>query len=226
MPIQVDTFVDSDWAGCKATARSTSGGAARLGWHPVKTWSTTQTVVAMSSGEAELYSLTKGAAQTLGLISLGRDLGIQLSGLLHTDASATLGIVSREGLGKLRHVQVQYLWIQDRIRGGDLCASKIPGQQNPADLMTKYLAGADILRHTEELGYTLHDNRAEIAPQLSRVSTIDHDNHDDCWKEETETCVTREHRRPRMRLFTPLRVTGAPNAQALTATRITRGDVL
>ncbi len=95
---QFDVFVDSDWAGCKTTARSTSGGAAKFGWHTIKTWSATQTVVALSSGEAELYSLTKGAAQTLGLIAMARDLGIEAGGMLHTDASAALGIVPR-GIG-------------------------------------------------------------------------------------------------------------------------------
>ena len=89
-----------------------------VGMHTIKTWSTTQAVVAMSSGEAELYSLTKGAAQCLGAISLGRDLGVHFNGLVHTDANAALGIIQREGLGKLRHIRVQYLWIQDRIRGG------------------------------------------------------------------------------------------------------------
>ncbi len=99
MPKEIDTFTDSDWAGCKATARSTSGGVAKVGWHTVKTWSTTQSVVALSSGEAELYSLTKGAAQALGLMALARDLGISIGGRVHTDASAALGIVQREGLG-------------------------------------------------------------------------------------------------------------------------------
>ena len=51
-----DAFMDSDWAACRSTGRSTSGGLVKLGWHPIKTWSTTQTVVAMSSGEAKLYS--------------------------------------------------------------------------------------------------------------------------------------------------------------------------
>ena len=118
MPKQLDVFVDSDFAGCKSTARSTSGGAARWGWHTVKSWSATQATIALSSGEAELYSLTKGVAQTMGLIAMAKDLGVTMDGTLHTDASAALGIVAREGLGKLRHVKVQYLWIQDRIRGG------------------------------------------------------------------------------------------------------------
>ena len=50
----VDVFVDADWAGCKRSARSTSGGAIMMGWHTIKTWSSTQATVALSSGESEL----------------------------------------------------------------------------------------------------------------------------------------------------------------------------
>ena len=64
------------------------------GWHTVKTWSTTQAIVAMSSGESELYSLTKGAAQALGLMALAANFGVCLESRVHTDASATLGIDS------------------------------------------------------------------------------------------------------------------------------------
>ena len=226
IPTQFDVFIDSDWAGCKATRRSTSGGAAKFGWHTIKSWSTTQTVVAMSSGEAELYSLTKGAAQTLGLMSLAQDLGIAAGGKLHTDANAALGIIQREGLGKLRHVNVQYLWIQDRIRGGELQACKVPGQNNPADMMTKHVPAVDILKHTEDLCITLHTSRAEIAPTLSSIATVNGDNGDKDHWEVVEDVAKRVHQRPRRELFTPLRVEGSPPAKALTATRMTRGKFL
>ena len=138
-PEGFDVYVDADWAGCKSTCRSTSGGAAMHGWHTVKTWASTQSVVAMSSGESELYSMTKGAANALGLIALAADFGLERIGKVHTDASATLGIVRRQGLGKLRHINVQYLWLQDRTRTGDLEVHKVAGADNPADLMTKHL---------------------------------------------------------------------------------------
>ncbi len=219
-PSTVDTHVDSDWAGCKHTARSTSGGAARLGWHVVKTWSSTQATVALSSGEAELYSLVKGAAQTLGLISLARDFGIQLEGRVHTDASAALGIVSRQGLGKVRHLRVQYLWIQERVRKGDLAMKKVPGAENPADLLTKHLAAADMLRHTEDLCITLHNDRADAAPQLSGVSTVAID--EGRFLQENGLIIF-EHERPRTTLMTPSRVNGVAPLKALVAARRTRG---
>ena len=61
-PTHVNVFTDSDWAGCKTTCRRTSGGAALWGSHCIKAWSSTQATVALSSAEAELYALTKGAA--------------------------------------------------------------------------------------------------------------------------------------------------------------------
>ena len=114
------------------------------GWHCVKTWSSTQATVALSSGESELYSLTKGASQALGLMALAADLGVKLDVRMHTDASATLGIVQRQGLGKLRHIGVQYLWLQERVKSGSMEVKKIAGVGNPADLMTKHLAAADL----------------------------------------------------------------------------------
>jgi len=195
-----------------------------LGHHLIKSWSSTQQVIALSSGEAELYSLTKGAAQTLGLIAMAKGLGVTMDGTLHTDASAALGIIAREGLGKLRHVKVQYLWIQDRIRGGDLTAQKVAGVDNPADLLTKYLAAQDIIRHAENIGHTLHDTRAEMMPALVKCSTVTFDEDEkDTWVREDGRAV-RRHGQPRWCLFTPLRVEGAPTVRSLTSTRITEGE--
>ena len=65
----------------------------------MKSWSTTQQAIAMSSAEAELYALTKAAAQIIGLASMATYFNITLNGLVHTDSSAALGIVHRLGLG-------------------------------------------------------------------------------------------------------------------------------
>ena len=58
----IKVSVDTDYAGCKRTRRSTSGGIAQLGDHLIKTWSITQAVIALSSGEAEYYGIVKGAS--------------------------------------------------------------------------------------------------------------------------------------------------------------------
>ncbi len=216
-PGVIDAYVDADWAGCKKTCRSTSGGALMHGWHCVKTWSSTQATVALSSGESELYSLTKGASQAIGLMALAADLGIAVNAKMHTDASATLGIVQRQGLGKLRHIGVQYLWLQERVRDGTMVVKKVAGIDNPADLMTKHLAAVDIERHIEHLNFERHSDRASAAPRLGAVIAAE-----DEWIED-ELTVTRIHSRPRMNRFTPLRVEAAPPVRTLTATRVTSG---
>ena len=49
----LDSRVDTDHAGCLKTRKSTNGGALTLGNHCIRSWSTTQSVIALSSGEAE-----------------------------------------------------------------------------------------------------------------------------------------------------------------------------
>ena len=210
--------MDSDWAGCRGTRRSTSGGVISWGGHVLKSWATTQATVALSSAEAELYSLVKGAAQALGMMAVGRDLGVCLEARVHTDASAALGIIQRQGLGKLRHISIQFLWIQDKVRNNELDVVKIPGKDNPADVLTKNVPAEILERHMRTLGVWTSSDRASSAPQLSYVAA-------DTWKEGTAH-VVRTHHQPRRALFTSLRVHGSPRAKALTPQRITRGVFL
>ena len=58
---------------------------------------------------------------------------------LNTDASAAKGIAMRRGVGKVRHIEVNQLWLQDRVSKGDFSVTKVRGDENPADLMTKHL---------------------------------------------------------------------------------------
>ena len=74
----MELFTDADWAGCRRSRKSTSGGVAMIGNHCVKAWAKTQAVIAKSSAESELYSVVKGATEGLGLITLYKDLVLKL----------------------------------------------------------------------------------------------------------------------------------------------------
>ena len=138
------------------------------GGHCVKHWSSTQTTVTLSSGEAELGGICKGASHALGLQSLANDLGIPLQLEVLADATAAIGICRRRGLGKIRHLHVADLWIQDRVRRGDFLLTKCLGQDNPADMLTKHVSKETMLKHMQFLGLIAEDGRAASAP------TIDH----------------------------------------------------
>ena len=142
---------------------------AKWGHHVLKTWSSTQATVALSSAEAELYALTKGASQALGLVTLLADLGVEVQAAVHTDARAAIGIVRRSGLGKLRHLNVRYLWLQDQVASGSMALHKVHGLINTADLVTKYLAQAAVTKHLDSLDMWVESGRAATAPTLSML---------------------------------------------------------
>ena len=139
--VNVEVHVDTDYAGCRRTRKSTSGGTACLGEHLVKSWSATQAVIALSSGEAEYYGIVKGSSVALGIQSVVNDLGMGTKVKIHTDASAAKGIASRRGLGKVRHIEVNQLWVQEKVAKGEIDLIKIPGTENRADALTKYVEG-------------------------------------------------------------------------------------
>ena len=122
----------------------------------LKSWAKTQKVIAMSSGEAELYAAVKAASESLGVQSLLRDLGVkgEKPPVLHLDAQAAIGTMQRRGLGDARHVDVAWLWVQEAVRDKRILIHKIPGIENPADMMTKYIPAGAIEKHLLNIGCT------------------------------------------------------------------------
>ena len=116
--------------------------------HCIKTWSASQGAVALSSAEAEFYAMVEAVTRAKGLRSLALELGFEnLSNVVHlgTDSSAAKSFVCRRGLGKMRHLEIRDLWLQKEVMEGRLEVSKIRGDENPSDLMTKILGIRDIV---------------------------------------------------------------------------------
>ena len=107
---------ECDWAGDKSTRMSVSAGNIRYGQHLLRSWSKDQTVIAMSSGEAELIAACMATQHAMGRESIARELGVHLDAMeLQVDANAAIGIIVRQGLGKLRHLDLSYLFLHRRI---------------------------------------------------------------------------------------------------------------
>ena len=154
----IDVYTDSDWAGDRISRKSTSGGMLCVAGSIVKSWSKTQSIVARSSGEAEFYALIRGITEALGLRSIGADMGYDFQIRVHVDSSAAKSMVSRTGLGKTRHIQVEFLWAQDIMREKFIVCKKILGTENPSDLCTKPLNKSDMAYLLEKVGATLVDS--------------------------------------------------------------------
>ena len=129
---EISTYVDSDWAGDQSTLQSTSGGLCFRGGHVLKSRDSSQRVIALSSGEAELYAQTKGADQTPGMVSMAADFGNNVEGTVYCDSTAAHGIATRTRWGKVRHIRVQYIRLQERMSEGELRVRKIAGGGEPS----------------------------------------------------------------------------------------------
>ena len=137
-----------------------------MGTTAVRGWSTNQAVIALSSCEAEYYAALKGASQALGFQSMLRDIGLHTTVTLFSDSSAARGIIHRAGLGKLRRLETGYLWLQAAVAKKRLQVRKVNGVENPADLFTKYLTSADMLKHMHFLQMSSEDGRSDVVPKI------------------------------------------------------------
>jgi hypothetical protein len=163
-PCMVDGFTDSDWAGCPKTRRSTSGGVLLHGQHLVHHWSSTQTVVALSSMEAELNAIVKGVAEVLGLKNLLEECGRNLEAVIFTDSSAANGVVHRQGSGKVKHLECRQLWVQGAVFNGQVRVEKVARDFNPADAFTHYTSVHDAARHFKSISLIDPDTEVHKRP--------------------------------------------------------------
>ena len=87
-----------------------------------------------------------------------------------TDASAALGVIGRSGLGKLRHIDTSYLWLQQESIKKKLRMDKVKGTENPADMNTKGLGGDEIAKYIKMLNMGYKEGRSELAPEVHAIT--------------------------------------------------------
>ena len=139
-----------------------------VGEHFLKGWARTQNSVTLSSAEAELVAMGKAAAELIGVGAMSRDFGDETDGVLHADSSAAIAIAKRRGSGKLRHINIASLWIQEKIEQKELTVKKVSGLANPADMMTKHLGREKLETYMRAVGQEVREGRAEGALELQK----------------------------------------------------------
>ena len=100
--------------------------------------SSTQKTLKLSSGESEYSGIVKGASGGLGMIAMAKDMKQDLKLVIETDSSSAKAMGSRRGLGKVRHIELCELWLQDQVARGRIIVNKIRGDDNFSDSLTKH----------------------------------------------------------------------------------------
>ena len=171
--LDLQVYVDSDWAGCSTTRKSTSGVIITILGTCILAISRTQSTLALSSGEAEMYAIGTGSNEALYLRNflLEARLCQALNVVIHTDSTAGKAMSSRFGTSrKTRHVQLRYLFMQDLVKDGVIMLRKVLGTENPADVCTKHVTQDTLLRHLWKLG--IADTYDTIASLLRLPKTL------------------------------------------------------
>ena len=129
--------LETDWAGSESR-RSTTGAFEQYGLHPIEFSCSTQHVIALSSGEAELHATGRAAAGGLQSVQLFVEAGMEPKLEVFTDSSANLGMHNRIGSGRVRHLDVKWLWTQEAVQSGRFSLKKVSTDRNVSDSTTKH----------------------------------------------------------------------------------------
>ena len=89
-----------------------------------------------------------------------------------TDSSAAKGTSNRRGLGKHRHLDTRYLWVQQRTRNGDIAVEKVPGDENSSDILTKHLDSVKMNKCMKQMGFHYCEGRSSIAKELIKGDIV------------------------------------------------------
>ena len=75
-------------------------------------------------------------------------------------------MMQRLGVGSVRHLEVNPLWIQDRVRRGDIEIEKVGGKSNIADALTKYVDRESLEVHIRGSSLRQEEGRHTLAPAV------------------------------------------------------------
>ena len=134
---KVIVWSDSNWAAPK----STSGWLISWNGCTLQTAAKTQSSPALSSAEAEIIAGCEAAKEGRFAANLlaeidGREVELELQ----CDASSAIAFAQRPGLGRVKHLNLRHLWVQEEVLAGRMKIVKIATESNRADLVTKNLS--------------------------------------------------------------------------------------
>ena len=139
----LEVITDADQGGCRETRKSLTSYQLYLDGNLVESKVRSQKSIALSSGESEFVAIVGGASEAIFMKQIGEFLmEVKINIKSRSDSSAARSMCSRQGIGRVRHLDCGMLWIQDNVQKRQIEVSAIPTLTNPADLGTKPLGVA------------------------------------------------------------------------------------
>ncbi|OQR85104.1 retrovirus-related Pol polyprotein from transposon TNT 1-94 [Achlya hypogyna] len=153
--IAVDIYTDADWAGDRATRRSTSGCIIKINGAPVHWFAKQQATVALSTMEAEYVAASIATQEAIWLRQLLKELR-----LVDADAPANLWCDNQSALKSMgnqtttnrsKHIDIRYNYVREAIQNGNITTHYCKSDEMPADGLTKVLSAECLDRARSQL---------------------------------------------------------------------------
>jgi hypothetical protein len=147
------TFSDASHGDCLDTGRSTGAYLTTVGGGAVGWSSKLQTVVALSSTEAEYMAAVEAGKEILWMRNILGEFGYTMSepSPLGIDNLSAISVSKNpEHFGHMKHLDLRFFWLRDAVDSGFIAPHHVPGTQQPADALTKPLP-LPAIRSTREL---------------------------------------------------------------------------
>ena len=149
-PLNTDFFTcysDADHGGNPDNGRSTSGMVVKMGTGAISWSSRLQSIVALSTTEAEYVSAVSAAQEILWLRSLFKEMGYDIkqpTTLCMDNQSALQVMKNPEHHGRMKHLNLRFYWLRDTVAAGHIHPVYLSTDLMPADILTKLLGAAKV----------------------------------------------------------------------------------
>ena len=137
--ISIEGFSDSDYAGDKDTRRSTSAYQFLVCGNCVSWKTQLQTVVALSTTEAEFMAATDAIKECLWIQGLLKELKIfEGTAEINLDSQSAIHLCKNPMYhDRTKHIDIKYFFIREKVTQEVVRIEKVHTDDNPADMGTK-----------------------------------------------------------------------------------------
>lgn len=152
--VKIKFHADADFASDTVDLKSTTGNVVLFNESPVSWTSIKQSIVAISTTDAEIISLTSCVRTALNFKNLLKDLQVKFELPLEISGdnnSANTIVTNNVKSNKTKHLLVKYSFIKDNIDRNLVKIIRVDSCNNRADLLTKSLPRVKFSLHLQEM---------------------------------------------------------------------------
>ena len=157
-------YVDSDWATSVDDRKSTTGYIVFLNGSPLTWTSKKQSIVSLSSMEAEFYAMVEAVKEALywkNLFTLVFNHNLNI--IIYEDNTSTIDFSDHTtNHGRTKHIALKFYFIRDAIKENGIKIFHISSEFNVADMLTKHISYGLYSRHVKKaLDTSIPSNKNE-----------------------------------------------------------------